>query len=196
MSGIQLVDLQSAFNSAIKIQRKLKRFEGYEYVSDEDDNTKVVNILDLNKDGTTKNGIPVPGLSGMAGIGPCFICGGYGHLSRGCPDRDKRNGKPELPYVKTMTGQYIPLQMLNTSPPTLMQQITSQGVISPEAWVQIQEKVNALAENNELIDKHQKTLGRSHQKLKKLTKVIHKNTESLTSRPSSTKPYPKKIEEK
>ena len=95
-----------------------------------------------------------------------------------------------------MTGQYIPLQMLNTSPPTLTQQITSQGVISPEAWVQIQEKVNALAENNELIDKHQQTLGRSHQKLKKLTKVIHKNTESSTSRPSSTKPYPKKIEEK
>ena len=124
---------------------------------------KVVNILDLNKDGTTKNGIPVPGLSGMVGIGPCFICGGYGHLSRGCPDPDKRNGKPELPYVKTTTGQYIPLQMLNTSPPTLTQQITSEGVISPEAWVQIQEKVNAVAENNELIDKCPKTLGRSHQ---------------------------------
>ena len=89
MSGTQLVDLQSAFNSAIKIQRKLKWFEGYEYVSDEDDDMKVVNVLDLNKDGTTKNGIPVPGLSGMVGIGPCFICSGYGHLNRGCPDQDK-----------------------------------------------------------------------------------------------------------
>ena len=45
------------------------------------------------------------------------------------------------------------------SPLTLTQQIITQGVITPEAWVKIQEKVNTLAENNELIDKRQRTLG-------------------------------------
>ena len=45
---------------------------------------------------------------------------------------------------------------MGTSPPTLTQQIMTQGIITPEAWVKIQEKVNALAENNELIDKRQK----------------------------------------
>ena len=84
VSGTQLVDLQAAFNCAIKIQRKLKRFKGYEYVSDEEDDEKVVNILDLHKDGTPKN--IVPGITGAAEIGPCFKCGGYGHLSKDCPD--------------------------------------------------------------------------------------------------------------
>ena len=46
ISGTQLVDLQSAFSTAVKIQRKLKHFEGYEYVSDDDeDGDKVVNII-------------------------------------------------------------------------------------------------------------------------------------------------------
>ena len=86
VSGNQLVDLQAAFNSAIKIQRKLKRFEGYEYISDEEEDDKVVNVLDLNKDGTVKS--IIPGLTGAAGIGLCFKCGGYGHLSKDCPSRD------------------------------------------------------------------------------------------------------------
>ena len=192
VSGTQLVDLQAAFNSAIKIQRKLKRFEGYEYVSEGDDDDKVVNVLDLNKDGTAK-GI-IPGLTGAAGIGPCFKCGGYCHLSKDCPSRDRLKDRPNTSYVKTTSGQYIPLQLLSTSPPTLTQQITTQGVITPEAWVKIQEKVNALAENNELIDKKQKTLGQSHQKLKKLTKVIHKNTEQTHS--SHTKPHSGKQDDK
>ena len=55
VSSSQLVDLQAAFNSAIKIQRKLKRFKGYEYISDEEDDDKIVNVLDLNKDGTAKS---------------------------------------------------------------------------------------------------------------------------------------------
>ena len=163
VSGTPLVDLQAAFNSAIKIQRKLKLFEGYKYVSDDDDDNKVVNILDLNKDGMSKNDIP--GITGAVGIGPCYRCGGYGHLSRDCPTRDRSKDRwNPSSYVKMMNGQYIPLQLLNTNPPTLTQQITTQGVISPEAWAQIQERVNALAENNELIDKRQKTLGRSHEK--------------------------------
>ena len=120
-------------------------------MNDEKDDEKVVNVLDLNKDGTSK-GI-IPDLTGAAGIGPCFKCGGYGHLSKGCPSRDKSKDRPNTPYVKTTSGQYIPLQLLGTSPPSLTQQITTQGVITPEAWVKIQEKVNALAENNELIDK-------------------------------------------
>ena len=86
--------------------------------------------------------------------------------------------------------------MLNTNPLKLTQQITTEGVISPEAWVEIQEKVNALAENNELIDKRQKTLGRSHQKLKKLTKVMHKNAEQSVSSPARMKLFPKKQDEK
>ena len=76
-----------------------------------------------------------------------------GTLSRHCPTRD--NSKPPLrtpTYVKTTNGQYIPLQLLDTNPPTLTQQITAQGIITPEAWAQIQEKVNVLAENNQLID--------------------------------------------
>ena len=56
--------------------------------------------------------------------------------------------------------------------------------------------MNALAENNELIDKRQKTLGRSHQKLKKLTKVMHKNAEQSASNPARTKLSPKKQDEK
>ena len=92
------------------------------------------------------------------------------------------------------SGQYIPLQLLGMSPPTLTQQITTQGIITLEAWVKIQEKVNALAENNELIDKRQKTLGQSHQKLRKLTKVIHKNTDP--SRSSNMKPLSGKQDEK
>ena len=179
VSGNQLVDLQAAFNSAIKIQRKLKRFKGYEYVSDEEDDDKVVKVLDLNKDGTTKS--IIPGLTGAAGISPCFKCGGYGHLSRDCPSRDKMKERGNTSFIKTTSGQYILLQLLGMSPPTLTQQITTQGIITPEAWVKIQEKVNALAENNELIDKRQKMLGRSHQKLKKLTKVIDKNTDPSCS---------------
>ena len=114
-------------------------------------------MLDLNKDGTAK-GI-IPGVTGATGIGPCFKCGGYGHLSKDYPSRDRLKDRGNTSYVKTTLGQYIPLQLLSTSPPTLTQQITTQGVITPEAWVKIQEKVNALAENNELIDKRQKTLG-------------------------------------
>ena len=181
VSGTLPVDLQAAFNSAIKIQRKLKWFEGYEYVSDDDDDDKVVNVLDLNKDGMGKS--EVPGLTGAAGIGPCFRCGGYRHFSKDCPTKHKDKPNP-IPYLKTTTGQYIPLQLLNTNPPTLTQQITTQGVITPEAWAQIQERVNTLAENNQLIDKRQKTLGRSHEKLKKLTKSMHK-TKSGTAYPNS-----------
>ena len=150
VSGNQLVDLQAAFNSAIKIQRKLKRFEGYEYISEEDDD-KVVNVLDLNKVGTAKS--VIPGLTGAVGIGPCFKCGGYGHLSKDCLSRDRVKEKGNTSYIKTTSGQYIPLQLLGTSPPTLTQQIMTQGIITPKEWVKIQEKANALAENNELIDK-------------------------------------------
>ena len=71
--------------------------------------------------------------------------------------------------------------MIDTDPPTLTQQITTHGIITPEAWVKIQEKVNSLAENNELIDKRQKTLGRSHEKLKRLTKSISKNKAANSS---------------
>ena len=39
-------------------------------MSEEEDNDKVVNVLDLHKDGTPKN--IVPGIMGVAGIGPCF----------------------------------------------------------------------------------------------------------------------------
>ena len=109
VSGNQLVDLQVAFNSAIKMQRKLKRFEGYEYVSEEDDD-KVVNMLDLNKDGTAKS--IIPGLTGAAGIGPCFKCSGYGHLSKDCPSRDRVKERGNVSYIKTTLGQYIPLQLL------------------------------------------------------------------------------------
>ena len=112
------------------------------------------------------------------------------------PGRDKIKNKPNNHYVRTTSGQYIPLQLLNTKPPTLTQQITTKGVISPEAWVEIQEKVNALAENDELIDKRQKTLGRSHQKLKKLTKAMHKNSEQSMSNPARMKLSPKKQDEK
>ena len=70
----------------------------------------------------------------------------------------------------------------------------TQGIITPEARVKIQEKVNALVENNELIDKRQKMLGQSHQKLKKLTKVIHKNTDPSHS--SYIKPLSGKQDEK
>ena len=129
----------------------MKRFEGYEYISEEEDDDKVVNVLDLNKDGTVKS--VIPGLTGAVGIGPCFKCGGYGHLSKDCPSRDRVKERGNTSYVKTTSGQYIPLQLFGTSPPTLTQQITTQGIITPKAWVKIQEKVNALAENNELIDK-------------------------------------------
>ena len=170
----------------------MKRFEGYEYISDEEDDDKVVNVLDLNKDCTVKS--VIPGLTGAMGIGPYFKCGGYGHLSKDCPSRDRVKERGNTSYIKTTSGQYNPLQLLGTSPPTLTQQIMTQGIITPEAWVKIQEKVNALAENNELIDKRKKTLGRSHQKLKKLTKVIHKNTDP--SRSSYIKPLSEKQDEK
>ena len=130
VSGNQLVDLQAAFNSAIKIQRKLKRFEGYEYISEEKDDDKVVNVLDLNKDGTVKS--VIPGLTGAMGIGPCFKCGGYGHLSKDCPSRDRVKERGDTSYIKTTSGQYILLQLLGTSPPTLTQQITTQGIITPK----------------------------------------------------------------
>ena len=152
VSGTPMVDLQSAFNSAIKIQRKLKHFEGYEYVSDEDDDDKRINVLDLNKDGMDKK--VIPGMTGAAGIGPCFRCGGYGHFSKDCPMRTQTQDRPDTPqYGKLNNNQYIPLQMLGTNPPTLTQQITTHGIITLEAWAKIQEKVNTLAENNELIDK-------------------------------------------
>ena len=115
-------------------------------------------------------------------------------MSRDCPSRDKTKERGNTSFVKTTSGQYILLQLLETSPPTLTQQITTQGIITPEAWVKIQEKVNALAENNELIDKRQKTLGQSHQKLKKLTKVIHKNTDP--SRLMNAKSIPGKQDER
>ena len=101
-------------------------------MSDDDDDDKVVNVLDLNKDGMGKN--EVPSLTGAAGIGLCFTCGGYGHLSKDCPTRHKYKDKPNsTPYLKMTMGQYIPLQLLNMNPPTLTQQITTQGVITPEA---------------------------------------------------------------
>ena len=86
ISGTQLVDLQSAFITAVKIQRKLKRFEGYEYVSDDDDDgDKVVNIIDTTTlDAQTKH---TPGPLGAAPIGPCYRCGGYGHLGQDCPNK-------------------------------------------------------------------------------------------------------------
>ena len=74
-------------------------------------------------------------------------------LKQRLSSRDRVKERGNAPYIKTTSGQYIPLQLLGTSPPTLTQQITTQGIITPEAWVKIQEKVNALAENNELIDK-------------------------------------------
>ena len=187
-------DLQTAFNSAIKIQRKLKRFEGYEYESDDDDDNKTVNIIDLNKDGmTTAKGV-IPGITGAAGIGPCFKCGEYGHLSRNCPTRDNLKTSPRAPtYVKSTTGQYIPLQLLDSNPPTLTQQITTQGIITPNAWAEIQEKVNTLAENNQLIDKKQKSLGRTQEKLKRLTKTIQKPTGRSTYRSVSPAPRSKTV---
>ena len=180
MSGTQLVDLQSAFSTAVKIQWKLKCFEGYEYVSDDDDNgeDKVVNLINTgNPEAQMKH---TPGPSGAAPVGPCYICGGYGHLGRDCPNKTRNWKNPMRTYVKMMNGQYIPLQLLNTSPPTLTQQITSQDIIDLQAWVKIQEKVNALAENNQLIDKQQKTLGRSHQKLKRLSKVLYDPSKTPT----------------
>ena len=187
-------DLQTAFNSAIKIQRKLKRFEGYEYESDDDDDNKTVNIIDLNKDGmTTAKGV-IPGITGAAGIGPCFKCGEYGHLSRNCPTRDNLKTSPRAPtYVKSTTGQYIPLQLLDSNPPTLTQQITTQGVITPSAWAEIQEKVNTLAENNQLIDKKQKSLGRTQEKLKRLTKTIQKPAGHPSGRSVSPAPRSKMV---
>ena len=130
----------------------MKHFKGYEYVSDEDDDEKRINVLDLNKDGTDKK--IIPGMTGVAGIGPCFRCGGYGHFSKDCPTRTQTRDRSDMPqHGKLTNNQYIPLQMLGTNPPTLTQQITTHGIITPEAWVKIQEKVNTLAENNELIDK-------------------------------------------
>ena len=110
---------------------------------------------------------------GAAPIGPCYRCGGYGHLGQDCPNKYKDHKDTTGTYIKATNGQYIPLHLLNTSPPTLTQQITSQGVIDLQAWVEIQEKVNALVENNQLIDKKQRTLGRSHQKLKRLTNTLY-----------------------
>ena len=86
VSSTQLVDLQSAFSTAVKIQQKLKRFKGYEYVSDDDDDgDKVVNIIDTTTlDVQTKH---TPRPSGVAPIGPCYHCGGYGHLGQDCPNK-------------------------------------------------------------------------------------------------------------
>ena len=179
VSGTQLVDLQSTFSMAVKIQWKLKQFEGYEYVSNDDDDgrDKMVNLLNTgNPKAQTKH---TPGPTGVALVGPCYVCGGYGHLGRDCLNKTRNWKNPTGMYIKVTNGQYTPLQLLNTSPPTLTQQITSQGVIDLQAWVEIQEKVNALVENNQLIDKQQKTLGRSHQKLKRLTKALYDPSKSL-----------------
>ena len=180
VSGTQLVDLQSAFSTTVKIQQKLKHFEGYEYISDDDDDgrDKVVNLINTgNPEAQTKH---TQGPSGATPVGPCYVCGGYGHLGRDCPNKTRNWKNPMGTYVKATNGQYIPLQLLNTSPPTLTQQIMSQGIINLQAWVEIQEKVNALAENNQLIDKQQKTLGRSHQKLKRLTNALHEPSKTPT----------------
>ena len=180
-----MVDLQSTFSTAVKIQWKLKCFEGYEYVSDDDDNgrDKVVNLINTgNLEVQTKH---TPGPSGAAPLGPCYVCGGYGHLGRDCPNKTRNWKNPTGTYVKVTNDQYIPLQLLNTSPPTLTQQITSQGIIDQQAWVEIQEKVNALAENNQLIDKQQKTLRRSHQKLKRLTKALYNPSKGPTRQHTS-----------
>ena len=180
MSGTQLVDLQATFSIAVKIQQKLKCFEGYEYVSNDDDDgrDKVVNLINTgNPKAQTKH---TPGPSGVAPVGPCYICGGYRHLGRDCPNKTRNWKNPMGMYAKATNGQYIPLQLLNTSLPTLTQQITSQGIIDLQAWVEIQEKVNALAENNQLIDKQQKTFRRSHQKLKRLTKALYDPSKTPT----------------
>ena len=85
VSNTPPTDLQSAFNAAIKIQRKLKRFEGFEYISDDDDDDRVVNIIDLNKDGMTTT--VIPGTTGAAGIGSCYKCFEYGHLEQALPHK-------------------------------------------------------------------------------------------------------------
>ena len=104
VSGTQLVDLQSAFSTAVKIQQKLKHFEGYEYVSDDDDDgEKVVNLIDTTiPDVQTKH---TPGPSGVAAIGPCYCCGGYGHLGRDCPNKYKDCKDTTGTYIKAMNGQ-------------------------------------------------------------------------------------------
>ena len=79
-------------------------------MSDEEDDDKIVNVLDLNKDGTAKS--IIPGLTGATGIGPCFKCGGYGHLSKDCPLRDKMRERGNTFFIKTTSGQYILLQLL------------------------------------------------------------------------------------
>ena len=86
--------------------------------------------------------------------------------------------------------------MLGTNPPTLTQQITTHGIITPEAWAKIQEKVNTLAENNELIDKRQRTLGQSHEKLKRLMKSIHKTPNPSASSGDNPKQQKKKLDDK
>ena len=88
------------------------------------------------------------------------------------------------------------MQLLDTNPPTLTQQITTQGIINPDAWAKIQEKVNTLVENNELIDRKQKTLGRSHEKLKKLTKTIHQSPHQTSSSTGQSKNYKKKQDDR
>ncbi|MCG8621629.1 MAG: zinc finger domain-containing protein [Proteobacteria bacterium] len=176
----------------------MKRFEGFEYCSSDEeyDYQKRVNALDLNQDGTEQKLVPrVPGTF----HGTCWRCGEEGHFSKNCPTRTQGKDKLDtLRQGKQSNNQYIPLHMIDTDPPTLTQQITTHGIITPEAWVKIQEKVNSLAENNELIDKRQKTLGRSHEKLKRLTKSISKNK---TTHPSSTpgenpKQHKKRIDDK
>ena len=136
-------------------------------------------------------------MTGAAGMGPYFRCGGYGHFSKDCPTRTQGRDRSSTPqYGKMNNNQYFPLQMLGTNPPTLTQQITTHGVITPEAWVKIQEKVNTLAENNELIDKCQRTLGRSHNKLKKFTKSMHKTTGSSAASGDNPKQQKKKLDDR
>ena len=79
-------------------------------MSDDDDDDKVVNVLDLNKDGTGKS--EVPGLTGAAGIGPCFRCGGYGHFSKDCPTKHKHKARGQI-QCHTLKLQWVSISHYN-----------------------------------------------------------------------------------